>query len=187
MKRTKEPNRPFQVLTNDPSLTAWGWAVLDSSGRVLQSGCIKTQPEQKKRRIRKGDDTMRRINEINTVLKKIVEGYQVNYILAELPHGSQNASAARMIGMVGGMLQTISDWNDIAIEWYSEADAKKAALGKISATKQEMIDAMNEKYGGYAGQAWQTGIKYKDEAIADALAIHNAAMQQSPYLKFWKP
>lgn len=182
MKRTKEPNHPFRVLTNDPSLTAWGWAVVDGAGRVLQSGCIKTTPEQKKRRIRKGDDNMRRINEINVMLKKIVEGYKVNYILAELPHGSQNASAARMIGTVGGMLQTISDWTDIAIEWYSEGDAKKAAVGKLSATKAEMITMMSNYYAG-----WRTGIKYKDEAIADALAIHNVAMDQSHVLKFLKP
>lgn len=181
MERTKEPDKLFRVLTNDPSLTAWGWAVLNHQGRVLQAGCIKTAPEQKKRRIRKGDDNMRRISEINHTLKKIIEGYRVNYIVAELPHGSQNASAARMIGMVAGICQTISDWTDIAIDWYSEADAKKAVLGKISSTKQEMIDAVHELYPG-----WGTGVKYKDEAIADALAIHYVAMQQSAILKFWK-
>ena len=177
----KDESRSFRVLTNDPSLTAWGWAILNASGEIIQAGCIKTKPEQKKRRIRKGDDNMRRINEINVMLRKLIEGYSVNYILAELPHGSQNASAARMIGMVAGMLQTISDWTDIAIEWYSEADAKKAALGRISATKAEMIAIMEIEYSN-----WRTLIKYKDEAIADALAIHNVAMQQSPTLKFWK-
>jgi Holliday junction resolvasome RuvABC endonuclease subunit len=125
---------------------------------------------------------MRRISEINHTLKKIVEAYNVNYILAELPHGSQNASAARMIGMVAGVLQTISDWTDRGIEWYSEADAKKAVLGKISATKKEMVDAMVLHYSN----SWRTGVKYKDEAIADALAIHFVAMEQSPVLKFWK-
>jgi Holliday junction resolvasome RuvABC endonuclease subunit len=124
---------------------------------------------------------MRRISEINSILKKLVEGYGVNYITAELPHGSQNASAARMIGMVAGVLQTISDWTDIGIDWYSEGDAKKAVLGKISATKKEMVQAMDATYTN-----WLTGVKYKDEAIADALAIHFVAMEQSPVLKFWK-
>jgi Holliday junction resolvasome RuvABC endonuclease subunit len=86
-----------------------------------------------------------------------------------------------MIGMVAGVLQTISDWTNKPIEWYSEADAKKAALGRVSATKLDMIGVMLEKYDN-----WVTGIKYKDEAIADALAIHNVAMQQSNVLKFWK-
>ena len=181
MERTKPASSQFTVLTNDPSFTACGWALLNRDGEVIQAGCIKTAPEQKKRRIRKGDDTMRRISEINHTLKKIIEGYNVNYILAELPHGSQNASAARMIGMVAGVLQTISDWTDIAIDWYSEADAKKAVLGKRSATKQEMIDAMAHEYSG-----WRYDVKYKDEAIADALAIHYVAMQQSAILKFWK-
>ena len=121
------------------------------------------------------------ISEINHVLKKIIEGYNVNYIISELPHGSQNASAARMIGMVAGICQTISDWTDIAIDWYSEGDAKKALLGKISATKKEIQTAVDAVYD----VKW-TGIKYKDEAIADALAIHFVAMEQSAVLKFWK-
>lgn len=44
-----------------------------------------------------------------------------------------------------------------------------------------MIDAMMENYSN-----WHTGVKYKDEAIADALAIHFVAMEQSSVLKFWK-
>jgi Holliday junction resolvasome RuvABC endonuclease subunit len=84
--------------------------------------------------------------------------------------------------MVAGVLQTISDWKDIGIEWYSEADAKKAALGRISATKQEMISRMSMIY---PNTPW-TEVKYKDEAIADALAIHHVAMDQSSILKFWK-
>ncbi len=181
MERAKPPKNTFRVLTNDPSLTAWGWAILDHHGRVMQAGCIKTKPEQKKRRIRKGDDNMRRISEINHVLKKIIEGYNINYIVSELPHGSQNASAARMIGMVAGICQTISDWTDIAIDWYSEGDAKKALLGKISATKKEIQTAVDAVYD----VKW-TGVKYKDEAIADALAIHFVAIEQSAVLKFWK-
>ena len=180
-KRSTQTDRSFTVLTNDPSLTAWGWAVLDQHGEILEVGCIKTAPEHKKRRIRVGDDNIRRISEINLTLKHVIERYNISYMLSELPHGSQNANAAKMIGMVAAICQTISDWKDIPIEWYSEGDAKKAVLGRVSCTKREMIDAIEKLYG----VEW-TGIKYRDEAGADALAIHYAAMQQSNVLKFWK-
>ncbi len=170
----------FRVLTNDPRMTAWGWAVVDANDAVLESGCIKTEKQSKVRRIRKGDDDMRRVSEINQILISVIEHWHVNYLLAELPHGSQSASAAMAMGRVGAILQTLSDALKIPIEWYSEADAKKAVLGKRSSTKQEMVDTIKELY--LVGWTYK---KYKDEAVADALAIHHVAKQQSSVIQYF--
>ena len=51
----------------------------------------------------------------------------------------------------------------------------------IISTKKEMVDKIGELYGVH----W-SGTKYKDEAGADALAIHYVASQQSNVLKYWK-
>ena len=169
------------ILTNDPSMTAWGYSVLDYQNNILFVDCIKTKTEGKKRRIRKGDETVQRVSEINQVLLAAIKKYNVNLILSELPHGSQNAAAAVMIGVVSGVAQTISDCLGISIEWFSEGDSKKAVLRKQSATKQEMIDAIDKLYN----VPW-TGTKYKDEAIADSLAIHYVASKQSAILKMFK-
>ena len=169
------------ILTNDPSMTAWGYTVLNWNSEILTTGCIKTEPSQKKLRIRKGDSTVRRISEINQVLISVIKEYEVNYILSELPHGSQNASAAVMIGAVAGIVQTISDILDIGLEWYSENDAKKCLFNRQSVTKQEMINRINALYT----VPW-TKVKYKDEAVADALAIHFTAMRMSSTLKLLK-
>jgi len=171
----------FTVLTNDPSMTAWGWAVLDHDANIIDCGCIKTAPEQKKRRIRKGDDTVRRVSEINQRLITLIKKYKIRYILSELPHGSQNAQAAVMIGIVTGVVQTLADVFEIGIEWYSEQDSKKAILGKKAATKLDMIEAVDRVYD----VPW-TNTKYIDEAIADALAVHYVAVRQSPALKMMK-
>lgn len=171
------------ILTNDPSITAWGYAVIEtevSHFKVVEADCLKTSPEQKKRRIRKGDDTTRRVSEINQHLLEIIRKYNVDYILSELPHGSQNASAAVMIGIVTGVAQTLADCLDIGIEWYSEMDSKKCLLNKRSATKDEMIKAVKSKYL----VPWK-GVKYKDEAIADAMAIYHVAKYQSSTLRFY--
>ena len=165
------------ILTNDPSFTAWGWAVI-RDGTVINVGCIKTSPENKKKRIRKSDDTIRRIQEINTELLRVIRKYHINYILSEAPHGSQNASAAVMIGVVTGIAQTISDALNIPIEFYSEEDSKKCVLNKRSATKKEMILAINKLYC----VPW-FDIGYKDEAVADAVAIFHTAMKFSNVLK----
>jgi Holliday junction resolvasome RuvABC endonuclease subunit len=174
-------NKRLTILTNDPSITAWGWAVI-RNGYILDSGCIKTAPENKKRRIRKSDDTSRRASEIVQIILKLIKHHEVDYILTEAPHGSQNANAAMMIGLVCGINVTIAECLEIGIEFYSEADSKKCALGKISATKGEMVEAMMKIYG----DLWVHGIKYIDEAIADALAVYNVASKNSPTIKLLK-
>lgn len=162
-------------------MTEWGYVVLSNRGRIIIHNCIQTKPDLKKNRIRKGDSTVRRISEINKELLEVIKRYDVRYILAELPHGSQNADAAVMIGVVTGIIQTISDTLGIGIEWYSEGDSKKLVLGKRSATKQEMIERIDTLY-----KIQWSKFKYHNEAIADALAIHFIASKQSPTLKFLK-
>jgi Holliday junction resolvasome RuvABC endonuclease subunit len=170
------------ILANDPSMTAWGWAVIDWQGNIVDRGCIKTAGvPKKKRRIRKGDDTVRRVNELNQQLLLVIKKYNVNYLLSELPHGSQNASAAVMIGICTGILQTIADCFEIGVEWFSEGDSKKCALGKLSAEKSEMILTMKQLYT----LQWP-GIKYQDEAIADAIAIYHVASKESSTLRLFK-
>ena len=181
MERTSNKESPLVILANDPSICAWGYAVLNANGKILATGCIKTGSQAKKRRIRKGDDSIRRIVEINQTLIKVIKKYKVSYLLSELPHGSQSASAAVMIGTVTGIMQTMADCFEIGVEWYSEADTKRCTLGRISATKGEMIEVM----ASLMDVPW-TGIKYKDEAVADALAVYYTASKQSHTLKMFK-
>jgi len=176
-----EPSAAITILTNDPSVTAWGWAVVGIKGNIITTGCIKTAPEQKKRRIRKSDDTSRRIQEINTVLLRVIKRYRVSFLLTESPHGSQNSSAATMIGIVTAIMQTMSDCLGIPVEYYSEGDSKKCLLGKLSATKQETVDAIAKLYD----VPW-TGITYRDEAVADAIAVFHVACEQSTTIRVLK-
>jgi len=169
------------ILTNDPSFTAWGWAVLDGRGEIKAIGCIKTAPEHKKTRIRVSDDRTRRTIEIVQELLRVIAKYKINYIVSESPHGSQNASAAVMIGIVAGILATVGECLQIPVEYYSEQDSKKAVLGRKAATKEAMIEAIDRVYN----VAWQR-VKYFDEAVADALAVHYVASRQSQMLKMMR-
>jgi Holliday junction resolvasome RuvABC endonuclease subunit len=166
-----------KILACDPSSTAWGWAVIQNHTRI-DSGCIKTKTEAKKRRIRQTDDFSRRVNEIATALLKIIEEHKIEFILTEIPHGSQTYKGALMIGMVIGVIQTTSVWSGIPVEEYSEGDAKKALLGRISASKAEVIAAVEETF-----EVRLMGPKYVREAVADALAIYNVAHMTSPTLQ----
>jgi len=173
MKRTTE-NHPPAILTNDPSFTAWGWAVLTPASKILETGCIKTAPTEKKLRMRKGDDRVRRTKEICMQLLAVIKKYDVSFMVSELPHGSKNASAAIMMGVVVGILEGIACTTGISLDWFSEGDAKISVLGKRSAAKTEMITAIAQLYT----VPW-TGVGYKDEAVADSLAVFHVAKEQS--------
>lgn len=171
----------MKILTNDPSVTAWGWAVVQLAGgrsRILDTGCIKTKPEYKKKRIRKSDDTVRRFKEISDKLVELHKKHDLDWVLSEAPHGSQSASAAIMIGGVAGVLAMYSSAHDLPIEWYSEGDCKKHLCGERSLSKQATVDMIVDIYG----DSWLRGIKYKDQAVADALAVFHAGRDSSQAL-----
>ncbi len=167
------------VLTNDPSMTGWGWAVVSFTGEVYKAGIIETKPKNKVNRTRKGDDNVRRVNEIANTLFKVIKDCNVAYIVSELPHGSQNSAGATMIGVVMGVLESFSVTLGMGVEWYSENDSKNAVLGKGSAYKEEMIIAIQKKYPNII---WGKSKKWK-EAVADAMAIYHTATLQSPIIK----
>lgn len=172
----------MKILANDPSITAWGWVVLkfkDGTPEIIDSGCIKTEPESKARKIRKSDDRVRRLDEISRALQDLHMKHRLDWVVSELPHGSQNAQAAMTIGAVAGLMSCYAVVNELPIEWYSEGDCKKHLLGKRSATKKETIDCIIRQYG----DEWVTGTKYKDEAVADALAVFHIAKDTSPSLR----
>jgi Holliday junction resolvasome RuvABC endonuclease subunit len=180
MNRTINPEKKihgFTVLCLDPSITAFGWAVIRDN-LILEAGCIKTTPTDKKLRIRKGDDRCRRITEINSVLIDVIKRHSICFIVSEQPHGSQSAVAAIMIGITLGLIQTLADCLEIGLEWYSEGDSKSCVLGKHKAEKEEMVKAIDKLYK----VAW-TSIGYKDEAIADSVALYHTAKKLSPTIK----
>lgn len=168
------------VLTNDPSMTAWGWAVVRPSDNVvIDCGAIKTEPQSKALRTRKGDDRVRRVQEINFQLINIIKRYHIALIVSELPHGSQSAVAAIMIGITTGVLQAIGDCLEVPVEWFSEGDAKVAVSGHRSVPKDDMVQIME----GFFPDCPFKKTKWENQAIADSLAVYYVARQQSTALK----
>ena len=167
-----------RILAHDPSLTAWGWVVITPSGKVIDMGAIKTEPSPKKLNIRKGDDRSRRIMELNRPLLDVIKIHDIQFMISEQPHGSISQAAAVMLGVIAGILETMSMCLDIGLEWYDQGDCKKAVLGKRSVKKEEMVRLIDKLY-----KVKWTGVDWRDQAVADALAVFHLASQQSAVLK----
>lgn len=162
----------------DPSLSATGYAIFYGN-KIKKVGCIKTESEWKMRKTSKGVDRLRRLTYINSIIVDIMQRYNISFVASELPHGSQSAAAAVSLGLITGNIKGICDALDIPIEWYGEWMSKKAVLGKFEGTKEEMIKSIDAIYNVH----WQKA-KYKNEAIADAIAIRHTALCMSPILKY---
>ncbi len=175
MKRTK---KKIRILTNDPSTTAWGWAVVTPKGKVIEIGCIKTEPSDKKLKIRKGDDRVRRISEITYKLLEVIKTHNISFVVSEITHGSQSSSGAVAIGVVTAILQTICDCFDIGVEWYQEGECKKSVSGRRSITKEEMVTIIDKLYN----VQW-AGVKWIDQGVADSLAVFHLASKESSVIK----
>lgn len=183
-RRRKVKAKGNTILACDPSLTGWGWAIINWDGSVVDTGMIKTEPLHKKMRIRVGDDFARRIKEIVQVLFTNIKTHNVNYMVCELPHGSQNANAAKMVGAVPSIMETMAMTLDLGLEWYSEADGKKIVLGKTSGSKDDMVKAIKKLFPEVYFKP--TGAKAINEAVADSLACYMIASVQSNTMKMMK-
>jgi len=168
-----------RIITIDPSLTGFGFVVIGKGEKILKTGVVKTKPADKKLRVRKGDDTVRRVREISNALLHTIQKYEIALIVSEQPHGSQSAVSMKMVGLMLGLIENMSVCLNIPIEWYLEGECKKTLLGKRSAGKGEIIDKVKELYR----VNWYN-TKYKDEAIADAIAVYHHAKHYSQIIKY---
>jgi Holliday junction resolvasome RuvABC endonuclease subunit len=162
----------FKILTNDPSVTAWGYAVLDLYGTVYAARAIKTHPGEARRIY---NDDRRRYTEIISELLDVIKTHNVSYILAEAPHGSQNATAAKMVGFTSGAIVTMSLSLGLPLEQFSEHDVKMGLFGKKNVEKSEMEDFIYPQYPTIVKPRY----KWISEAVADSIGVYHHAMATS--------
>lgn len=139
--------------------------------KTIQHVGVITTEKTKFKMARKSDDNADCCAIIASALVKLMHQFNIQGIVAELPHGSQNAASAIQMGMATGVVAAVAATLQIPIAYVTEFEGKKATLNKRAATKEEMINyALNNwKYDGFPKT------KGKMEHIADALAAYTAA------------
>jgi Holliday junction resolvasome RuvABC endonuclease subunit len=168
-----------RIITLDVSECATGWAVVTAQGpdvlTVERHGCIVTKPGGK--RVGKTADDIRRCSEIAAAVAEIVEGWPPRLIVAEMPTGSQRAAGAKAMGMCLGILGSVRIILDIPCEWITPQAVKKAAGGKLNATKGEVQAGVLERWPDL-----QFRNQVEREAVCDALGALLAARGTDLYL-----
>jgi len=155
------------ILALDIAFASMGWAVIEK-GVVVECGTIKTA-KTKNKQTRVADDRAWRCAQIAQELKRVIDEHNVGGVVGELPSGSQNASACSMLGMAMGVVVGVIETTGLPAEWISPTDSKKAATGRRSASKEEMMDWCRKAHPYYTFPKTKTVFEH----VADAIAAYN--------------
>jgi Holliday junction resolvasome RuvABC endonuclease subunit len=132
------------VLAADVSLTHTGIVVMEHEGggwRVLEDEVIVTVTSPKKRRTFAVDDMTRRATEMCAAIEDLHARFSPAVWVAELPHGSRHAAAARALGIANGVVGATAYLLDLPLVIVTPDQSKEFATGKKNASKAEMMDA----------------------------------------------
>lgn len=145
------------VLGLEPSLTAYGWSIVDvstSPSKVLAVGCVRTKPmPKKKRHLYQTDQDAIRLNTIAATLAKLVvglppeslgffekkpESLRIDHIVCEAPAGAQHATTAKALGQTLGLTIGVCAALGRHIRFVQAHEIKMKIGGALHATKEEV-------------------------------------------------
>lgn len=140
------------ILCLDPGFSNFGCSVINQHGRVVDLGTIQTQ-KTKNKLLRVADDDVQRITHIASKLTELVNKYNIQGVLAELPpSNSQSAAGAKGLGMAVALTTTLFTALNIPVEWATPTEVKRAMTGKENASKTEMMMTACKKHGWTTSQ-----------------------------------
>lgn len=132
------------LLSLDVAFSHLGWSVFDG-GKPIAVGVIEAKAVSGLRLV--SDVRADRCANMTKQLLDVIGGYGVKGIIGELPAGSQNATAANQLGWASGMVVSMATFLDLPAEWVGQNDVKKSVVGRLNATKDEIMDRISGHYG----------------------------------------
>lgn len=173
----------IKILAVDPSLRNFGMArfVYDMATAELDlrwMSLIVTEKDQDKK-IRRNSDDLKRAQTIYASLWK--EALTADFVMAEIPSGAQSARAAYGFGMMVGLLAGCQK----PIIQVMPSETKVAAVGRKTASKEEIINWAVEKYpnGDWIRikRKGEMVLTDANEHLADACAIAEAGIMTDEF------
>ncbi len=142
--------------------------------RIIYKALVRTQKSAKKLNIRKNSDAQRRHSEVGMAFNRALGIIQPDVISMESVSFVRNASTMCNIGGAWYGLYYMVLGLPIHMVDYTPQELKVAATGKKTASKQDMIDAVEAQWPGQ--MKWDDITKSKREHVADAAIAAWAAI-----------
>lgn len=167
----------------DGGLAAFGVAVAEVTATGLRFQRLDvwcTKPANKKRGLRKCDDTSERTRTLAGNLHQLVIEQRPVALAVEavaLPFGRSRSSVISALGRVRGVVDTLGEVHRLAILEETPQRLKQAVTGKANATKDEVSAALEALYPELAA-LWPAQESLREHA-ADACAAVHACRQDN--------
>lgn len=166
------------LLVLDVGFANMGWLVFHEK-KIVDCGVIQTEKTQKKS-TRVADDHAYRSIILAQKLNGIIQKYDVQGIIGELPSGgAQSAKAMAFMSSAISVVSAVGTLCDLPMEWATPMEVKKALVGNRSASKEQMMDKATEMFGfSFNDKKWICNDKKfgkgEFEHIADATGVYLA-------------
>lgn len=171
----------MKILGIDPSLSNFGFALMNYAGGILSlsyTGLSETTPKDKKdKSIRQNAWDMDRCVAHHLALDDFL-AFTPDYVVVELPVGSQSARAMASYGAVLGVIARLKAAG-YPVLIVTPKQVKEVATGNAEASKKDMIHWAVGKFGTEKLLKSRAGVVLnKNEHIADAIAAVFAGIPQ---------
>ncbi len=186
------------VIGMDPSMRNWGLAVAELDLDTLELSNVRlnvlqseTVSKDKKKQVRVSSLDFDCGTDIFKAVMQTMNSSKPSFLFAEMPHGSQSASAMKgygiCLGVMAGIAETAGRTFGAALIQVSESENKKAMGMPKACSKQDMIDAVRLRH---PEANWKTRkLKGKDEFVegwnehaADAVGAIYAGLESMEFI-----
>ena len=169
-------NQPVTIIGFDPSLRNWGYCIATYADDKLtfhQGGVIHSKPNTKQKQ---NLQDLLSATQLYRQLKQLMTTHKPDYIVAELPVGSQSSRAMVSYATCISLCSVLAFNDGIKTHPLINIPPQevKKTVGKKNATKDEVIQWVAENYPDT--KDWLDNLpKSKKEHICDAIvATHTA-------------
>jgi Holliday junction resolvasome RuvABC endonuclease subunit len=189
------------LLAIDPSFSNFGYAMLDEKLDVVDVGVWITERDKNKK-TRTSDDDSFRAQQLARLIGEYIIKNNIRGIMGERPSGAQTAMALKSFCTANTIVDCISALMGLPVEWCTPGETKKGFVGRKSAGKKEIMEAVAKYYNWKVGEKkvktkkgeridkvyYPLGIKMgagKFEHIADALSAFQFLKSGSSIVKLY--
>ena len=140
----------MNVIGIDIGFASLGWGIVElgrNDVRIVDAGCIRTKPSQKKRNVLAASDNIRRVRELDTGLVKVFERYEPRAFAAESMSWPRSSSVCAKLGMAWGVVLSLANARRLPIVIATPMEIKTALTGNGSASKEAVRQAVLDRRG----------------------------------------
>lgn len=125
-------------LACDPSITAWGFAVMGKT-RSIYTSFVPTAKDKLKKHLYVADQDAERAREVFLKLCEVMQPFQgagdTVFLISEAPTGSQSARSSKLLGVCLGLLVGLESYATEPLIFLTAGEIRKSLCGDRNASK----------------------------------------------------